>query len=174
MHACQVRSTTSLFPYLCTWQPVYFFPWLTFCYTFRFALFPQLVTRICSIMVRQSRQKRHLKRLNAMKQAAVRMAFSADEEEDSSSGDDVLWSDNDLDPHTGNCSATYLQSVHHITVETVSGLSSDVEQRGKDKQKKMDRQFWTFFRRYLCQQVMWLWMRVVDQTIVSKGTKDIV
>ena len=48
-------------------------------------------------MVRQSRQKRHLKRLNAMKQAAIRLAFPADEEEGFSSGDDVLWSDDELD-----------------------------------------------------------------------------
>ena len=48
-------------------------------------------------MGRRSRQKQHLKRLTATKPAAVHLTSSAEEKEGSSSGEEVLWSDNELD-----------------------------------------------------------------------------
>lgn len=60
-------------------------------------------------MGRRSRQKQHLKRLNAMKSAAAPLAPSTKEDESSFSGDEVLWSDEELDQHAQD---TYQKLFH--------------------------------------------------------------
>jgi hypothetical protein len=81
-------------------------------YTFLFVVFFFIfVTIFGASMGRRSRQKQHLKQLTATKPAAVRLTSSAEEKEGSSSGEEVLWSDNELDQQA---EITYKKLFHDV------------------------------------------------------------
>lgn len=111
-------------------------------------------------MGRRSRQKQHLMHLLATKTAAAPVAPSAEEDEHSASGEEILWSDEELDQHAEN---TYQKLFHGgSTLPSkrpghYSGNSKRTKQRrwaeGKRQAAKNGQTILNFFYRYLCQQV---------------------
>lgn len=113
----------------------YFFSY--YCCTFHFHLFPPLFSRreFAATMGRQSRQKQHLKRLAAMKQAAAQWT-SEKEEESSSSGEEVIWSDKELDQQAEITYNKLLNTLPSKRPGHYSGNSKRTKQRHRAEGRK--------------------------------------
>ena len=83
----------------------------------------------------QSRQKQHLKRLAAMKQAAAQWT-SEKEEESSSSGEEVIWSDKELDQQAEIMYNKLLNTLPSKRPGHYSGNSKRTKQRHRAEGRK--------------------------------------
>lgn len=100
---------------------------------------PLFFTRICSNMGRRSRQQQHLKRLTAKKPAAVDLRVSAEEEESSSNGEEILWSDQELDQQAEATYRKLFQGVNTLPSKRPSrytGNSKRSKQRRRAEGRK--------------------------------------
>ena len=87
-------------------------------------------------MGRLSRQKQHLKRLAATNAAAVHLATSAEADESSSSGEEVLWSDEELDQQAQDTYQKLFRSVNALPSKRPGHYSKRTKQRHRAEGKR--------------------------------------